>query len=88
MLLPPIRCWSCQRLLAHLYAPYEEGVSQGQAPGPLMDRLGLRLMCCRRMVQTQPTEIAEAMFMAPHEVLDHEYISIETSRASPVEYNL
>ena len=53
-----------------------------------MDRLGLRLMCCRRMVQTQPTEIAEAMFMAPHEVLDHEYISIETSRAAPVEYNL
>ena len=89
MLLPPVRCWSCSRLLGHLYAPYDEAISQGQAAKPLMDRLGLSLMCCRRMVQTQPSELAAAMFMVQNkELLNHEYISIQTERAAPVEYNL
>lgn len=88
MLLPPVRCWSCQRLLGHAYAPYDEAISQGQAAKPLMDRLGLRLMCCRRMVQTQPRELAEGMFAQNESPLDHDYISIETDRAAPVEYDL
>ena len=44
-----IRCWSCGKPVAHLWASYKERVAKGEDPGKVMTELGLERYCCRAM---------------------------------------
>ena len=47
--LIPVRCWSCGKVIAHRYEQYKEAVDEGKDPGEVLDELGFKRYCCRRM---------------------------------------
>ena len=46
--LDPV-CYACGRYVAHLYEPCAAAIARGLAPHEILDHLGLRTICCRRM---------------------------------------
>lgn len=42
-----VRCWTCQKPIAHLWTDYSERTSNGEHAGKVMDDLGLERYCCR-----------------------------------------
>ncbi|MGQ9780882.1 MAG: DNA-directed RNA polymerase subunit N [Nitrososphaeria archaeon] len=45
----PIRCFTCGALIADKYEEYKKRVSAGEEPGKVLDELGVKRYCCRRM---------------------------------------
>lgn len=45
----PVRCFSCGKVVGHLWEEYKERVAKGERPGKVMDELGLRRYCCRAL---------------------------------------
>ncbi len=43
----PIRCFSCGKPIAHLYAKYKALVADGKTKGEALDELGVERYCCR-----------------------------------------
>ncbi|MFX0015537.1 MAG: DNA-directed RNA polymerase subunit N [Promethearchaeota archaeon] len=48
----PIRCYTCGKVIAHLYDDYVQGIKEGKDPKELLDSFGLTRYCCRRMLIT------------------------------------
>ncbi len=48
-MLIPVRCWSCGKVVAHLYDQFKNAVEIGEDPSKVLDDLGLERYCCRRM---------------------------------------
>lgn len=45
----PVRCFTCGKVIAHLWEEYAKRVAGGEDPGKVLDDLGLKRYCCRRM---------------------------------------
>ena len=45
----PVRCWSCGKVIAHVYEQYKQAVDSGEDPQSTLDGLGIKRYCCRRM---------------------------------------
>lgn len=45
----PVRCWSCGKVIAHVYEQYKQAVSDGEDPQKALYDVGLERYCCRRM---------------------------------------
>ena len=45
----PVRCYTCNTVLAHLHETYQERTSKGTRPVDVLADLRVRRMCCRRM---------------------------------------
>ena len=45
----PVRCWSCGKVIAHVYEQYKQAVDGGEDPQSTLDALGIERYCCRRM---------------------------------------
>ena len=43
----PIRCFSCNKPIAHLWEKYKERVAKGEDPAKVLTDLGLTRYCCR-----------------------------------------
>ncbi|MFH1650018.1 MAG: DNA-directed RNA polymerase subunit N [Candidatus Woesearchaeota archaeon] len=43
----PVRCFSCNKPIGHLWAQYTERVQKGETKKDVMDDLGLSRYCCR-----------------------------------------
>jgi len=52
-MLIPIRCFSCGTVVAHHYEPFKERTAKGEDPGKVLDELGVKKICCRRMLISQ-----------------------------------
>ncbi|MHA1230623.1 MAG: DNA-directed RNA polymerase subunit N [Candidatus Helarchaeota archaeon] len=48
----PIRCFTCGKVIADKWEIYEERVNKGEHPKDVLDSLGLKRICCRRMLIT------------------------------------
>ncbi|MEL0267485.1 MAG: DNA-directed RNA polymerase subunit N [Euryarchaeota archaeon] len=48
-MLIPVRCWSCGKVVAHLYDQFKNAVDTGEDPSKVLDDIGLERYCCRRM---------------------------------------
>ena len=48
-MLIPVRCWSCGKVVAHLYDQFKNAVDVGEDPSKVLDDIGLERYCCRRM---------------------------------------
>jgi DNA-directed RNA polymerase subunit N len=48
-MLIPVRCWSCGKVVAHLYDQFKKAVDTGEDPSKVLDDIGLERYCCRRM---------------------------------------
>jgi DNA-directed RNA polymerase subunit N len=45
----PVRCFTCGSLIADKYEEYRKRVSMGEDSGKVLDELGVKKYCCRRM---------------------------------------
>jgi DNA-directed RNA polymerase subunit N (RpoN/RPB10) len=52
----PVRCYSCNSVIGRHQGIYEELSSEGVPPGEIMDRLGVKRVCCR-MNMLSPAKI-------------------------------
>lgn len=48
-MLFPVRCFTCGKLIGHLWEEYSRRVKAGEDPGKVLDELGVKRYCCRRM---------------------------------------
>ena len=48
----PIRCFTCGQLLADKWEKFKEKTKKGELAGKVLDDLGLKRYCCRRMILT------------------------------------
>ncbi|MEM1722181.1 MAG: DNA-directed RNA polymerase subunit N [Candidatus Jordarchaeales archaeon] len=46
----PIRCFTCGMLIADKWEEFSRRVRQGEDPKTVLDSMGLRRYCCRRML--------------------------------------
>ena len=49
-LIVPIRCFSCGALIGDKWEEFKRRVEEGEEPGKVLDDLGLKRYCCRRML--------------------------------------
>lgn len=45
----PVRCFTCGKVIGHLWEEFSRRVASGEEPGKVLDELGVRRYCCRRM---------------------------------------
>lgn len=48
-MLVPVRCFTCGRLIADKFQDYVNRVKAGEDSAKVMDELGIKRYCCRRM---------------------------------------
>jgi len=46
----PVRCFTCNKLIANAYEDYLQLVREGVHPGHALDKIGMSRICCRRMM--------------------------------------
>lgn len=45
----PVRCFTCNKPIGHLWNEYENAVKNGKEPKEILDFFKLKRYCCRRM---------------------------------------
>jgi len=45
----PVRCFSCNKPVAHLWNEFKERTSKGEDTKIILDSLGLKRYCCRSL---------------------------------------
>jgi DNA-directed RNA polymerase subunit N len=45
----PVRCFTCGKVIGHLYEEYSRRVASGESPKAVLDSMGMNRYCCRRM---------------------------------------
>lgn len=65
MSLFPIRCFTCGKVIGHLYESYEEKIKNHPAED-ILNELKLDRLCCRRMFLGYAPEIEENMMKYDH----------------------
>tara|TARA_B100001179_G_scaffold149320_1_gene108465 strand:+ start:49 stop:285 length:237 start_codon:yes stop_codon:yes gene_type:complete len=51
-MLVPIRCFTCGGLIADKFEDFQKGVKSGEDSAKILDSLGIKRYCCRRMFLT------------------------------------
>lgn len=46
----PIRCFTCGNLIGDKFSTFESRVKAAEDPAKVLDELGLKRYCCRRML--------------------------------------
>ncbi len=46
----PIRCFTCGSLIGDKFAPFQSRTKAGEDPQRVLDDLGVKRYCCRRML--------------------------------------
>ena len=57
----PVRCFTCGRLIADLYEEFVKRVKGGELAKRVLDDLGVKRYCCRRMLLTYVELIDEVL---------------------------
>ncbi len=55
----PVRCFTCGKLIGDKWETFNQRVRAGDRPTRVLDELGLRRYCCRRMMITHVEIIDE-----------------------------
>lgn len=50
MVTIPVRCFTCGSLIGDKWDEFSRRVGDGEEPGKVLDELGIRRYCCRRML--------------------------------------
>lgn len=56
----PVRCFTCGRLIASEFEAFKKRTEEGQPPKQVLDDVGLKLFCCRRMVLSHVDLLSES----------------------------
>lgn len=57
----PVRCFTCGKVIGHLYEEYAWRTEAGESAQKVLDDLGLERYCCRRMLLTHVELIDEVI---------------------------
>lgn len=57
----PVRCFSCGRLVGDKWEEFAERVNAGEDPGDVLDSMGIKRYCCRRMLLSHVEVINEVL---------------------------
>ncbi|HKW04772.1 MAG TPA: DNA-directed RNA polymerase subunit N [Nitrososphaerales archaeon] len=57
----PVRCFTCGNLVANKYNDFLSRVKGGEDPKKVLDSLGLKRYCCRRMLITSMDIVDQLM---------------------------
>jgi len=49
-LIIPVRCFTCGRVIGHLWEEFKRRVESGEDPEKVLDELGVTRYCCRRVL--------------------------------------
>ncbi len=60
-MLIPVRCFTCGSLIADKWEPFKRRVLAGEDPGKVLDDLGVKRYCCRRMLLSHVDIIYEVI---------------------------
>ncbi len=60
-MLIPVRCFTCGNLIADKYDDYQNKVKYGEEPEKVLDSLGVKRYCCRRMLLTTVETIQQVI---------------------------
>jgi len=50
VMIIPVRCFTCGKVVADKYDQFKREIRQGEDPATVLDNLGLNRYCCRRML--------------------------------------
>lgn len=48
-MIVPVRCFSCGKVVGHLWEDYKQRVEAGEEAGKVLDNLGVKRYCCRQI---------------------------------------
>jgi len=48
-MIVPVRCFTCGKVLGHLYEDFKKRTEAGEDPGKVMNELGVKRYCCRQV---------------------------------------
>jgi len=51
-MLVPVRCFTCGKLIADKFEDYQTKIRSDEDPAKVLDSLGIKRYCCRRMLLT------------------------------------
>ncbi|RLF00090.1 MAG: DNA-directed RNA polymerase subunit N [Thermoprotei archaeon] len=57
----PIRCFTCGALIGDKWMKFAERVRRGEDPAKVLDELGIKRYCCRRMLLSHVELIDELL---------------------------
>ncbi|MEM3852586.1 MAG: DNA-directed RNA polymerase subunit N [Methanomassiliicoccales archaeon] len=57
----PVRCFTCGKVIGSSYELYLKRVSMGETPKEVLDSLGIKRYCCRRMIISHAELIDEIL---------------------------
>ena len=60
-MIVPVRCFSCGKPVAGLYNEFKERVEKGEDAGKVLDSLGVKRYCCRKMLMTHANVVDDIM---------------------------
>jgi len=46
----PVRCFTCGKVLGHIYADFKKRTEAGEDAGKVMTSLGVNRYCCRQLL--------------------------------------
>jgi len=59
--LVPVRCFTCGNLVSDKFEEYQNKVKTGEEPAKVLDSLGIKRYCCRRMLFTTVETIQQVL---------------------------
>jgi len=59
--LVPVRCFTCGNLVSEKFEEYQNKVKSGEEPAKVLDSLGIKRYCCRRMLLTTVETIQQVL---------------------------
>jgi len=57
----PVRCFTCGKLIGDKWEEFARRVETGEEPGEVLDDLGIKRYCCRRMLLSHVEIIDEVL---------------------------
>ena len=60
-MLIPVRCFTCGNLVADRFEDYQNKIRTGEDPAKVLDALGIKRYCCRRMLLTSVETIQQVI---------------------------
>jgi len=66
LMIIPVRCFTCGKPIGHLWEEFSRRVSQGEPVKKILDDIGLKRYCCRRMMLTHVGLLDEVLKYETH----------------------
>jgi DNA-directed RNA polymerase subunit N len=74
--LIPVRCFTCGNLIADKHEDYQNRIKSGEEPAKVLDSLGFKRYCCRRMLMTSVETIQQIIPF--YEAIQRRYLEVQS----------